>query len=244
MKLIKGNAIPVAVRELVVALALFGEVSVELDDVAHVNDHQEGRPAVILGDRASVIVGLVAGLEHGVVPGGGAAHAVPNALLFAFSGTLGQVALPVLLLVNALFGFQNEVARAVDVGKAGTAFVGVREGDGPLEPVVIVCVIVRRRERALEVEQLGQFDHEQLVVGVFTAARRFPTGDKFADLLFGGHLLVNQLSGQNAVFEKGFKGVGVEEPLACLDGFLQPLLQSCADAHHCNADGHPGHRRE
>jgi hypothetical protein len=35
---------------------------------------------------------------------------------------------------------------------------------------------------------------------MLAAARRFPTGDEFADLLFGRHLLVNHFSGQNALF--------------------------------------------
>ena len=81
-----------------------------------------------------------------------------------------------LLLVHALFGFQNEVARAIHIDKTSAALVGVREGYGPLKPVVIVGVIIRCRERAFEAEQLGQFDHKKLVIGVFTAARTASNG--------------------------------------------------------------------
>ncbi len=49
-------------------LALAGEVGVEVETVTDIDDDEEGRPAVIRGQRPSVAVGLVLGALHGLLP--------------------------------------------------------------------------------------------------------------------------------------------------------------------------------
>jgi hypothetical protein len=44
-----------------------GEVGVQLDDVADIDDDQERRPALVGGQRAGVAFGLAAGAQQGIV---------------------------------------------------------------------------------------------------------------------------------------------------------------------------------
>ena len=138
--------------------------------MAYVNDQEKGWPAVFFGDCAGIIVSLVAGLEHGVVPDGSAPHPGAGALLLAVGDVLGQIALAILLLVYALLGLQHEMTGAIDVDEASAALVGVVKGNGPFKSIMVVCVIVRCRKRVFQPEQFGQPDHEGLVVGAFAAA--------------------------------------------------------------------------
>ena len=62
------DGIAVPVRELGVVLPLTGEVGVDLDHVADIDDQDEGRPAVLLRQRAGVILSLLLGGAHHPVP--------------------------------------------------------------------------------------------------------------------------------------------------------------------------------
>src|SRR3546814_4359712 len=57
-----------AVGELGVVLALQREVGKELDDVADVDDGQEGRPALLRRQAPGVVLGLLARVAHQGVP--------------------------------------------------------------------------------------------------------------------------------------------------------------------------------
>ena len=62
------DGIALAVRELGVVLPLAGKVGIDLDHVAHIDDQDEGRPAVLLRQRAGVILRLPLGGAHHPVP--------------------------------------------------------------------------------------------------------------------------------------------------------------------------------
>ena len=59
-----------------VGAAGLGELGVEIDRVADIDDDEERRAGFVGGECAGVLLGLAAGAEEGVVPGGGAAGAV------------------------------------------------------------------------------------------------------------------------------------------------------------------------
>jgi len=129
--------------------------------------------------------------------------------LFAVGRAFGQVALPILFLGYALLGFQDEMTTAIDIDEAGAALVGVGKSDGPFKTIVVIRIVVGRRKGPFEAEQLSQFDDKQLVICVFAAARRLPARDKLADLLFGGHLLVNHFQLKKSLVNKSLNGIGL-----------------------------------
>ena len=65
---LQRNGIAVPIRELGVVLPLAGEVSVDLDHMADIDDEDEGRPAVLLRQRAGVVLRLPLGGAHHPVP--------------------------------------------------------------------------------------------------------------------------------------------------------------------------------
>src|SRR5690606_14249223 len=56
------------IGELAVVAALAGEVGEHLDRVAHVADQDKRRPDVIVGERARILLRLLAGVAHQHVP--------------------------------------------------------------------------------------------------------------------------------------------------------------------------------
>jgi hypothetical protein len=63
------------------------EFGVEVDGVADVDDDEEGRAGFDASKCAGILLGLTAGAEEGIVPGGGAAGAVAlEAAFFALVG--------------------------------------------------------------------------------------------------------------------------------------------------------------
>lgn len=79
-QVIHCDSVARAVGKLGVSLPDTREVGPYLDDVAHVHDQQEWRPAILACDCAGVAVRLPPGTQHGVVPLGSATDAVPFAL--------------------------------------------------------------------------------------------------------------------------------------------------------------------
>lgn len=159
--------------------------------MSYVHDQEEGRPAVFLGYRAGIIISLVAGLEHGAVPAGSTPHPVAGALLLAVRNPLGQIALAIFLLVYALLCLQHEMTAAIDVDEASARLVGVGKGNGSFKSIMVVCVIVRCREWAIQPKHVGQLDHEKLVVGLLTATGWLPACNELVDLCVSCHLEVD-----------------------------------------------------
>jgi hypothetical protein len=63
----EADAVRARVGEGRVGGAAAGELGVQLDDVADIDHHQEGRPAFLGGQGAGVVLGLAAGAQQGVV---------------------------------------------------------------------------------------------------------------------------------------------------------------------------------
>src|SRR5437868_2953774 len=59
-----------------VVLSLAGEIGIDFDDMADIDDEQEGRIAVLDGERSGIVLGLAAGGEHHLVPAARAATGV------------------------------------------------------------------------------------------------------------------------------------------------------------------------
>lgn len=121
--------------------------------------------------RFGVLLGLVARAEHGFVPAAGA--------------TLGGAALAgrgveesgLFDCVAALFGFEDEAAAFVEVDAAGGGgAVGVAEGDGAFEDVGVGSEIARGGLGAGDVEEVGEFGKEELVVSAFSGGGGLPAG--------------------------------------------------------------------
>ena len=125
------------------------------------------------------MLGLAAGAEQGIVPGRGAASAVPFvAFAFPFVGRGGENQFIVLPL-DALLGFQHERAAAVQIDPAvRLRAVGVQEHHAALEDVGVVIVVGDRGIGGRHREQVAQFAQKKLVVRVLRAAGRAPTGDE------------------------------------------------------------------
>ncbi len=66
-EVVEADAVAARVGERGVAAAGAGEFGVELDDVADIEDDQEGRAAFVGGQVAGVVFGLAAGAQQGVV---------------------------------------------------------------------------------------------------------------------------------------------------------------------------------
>ena len=133
---------------------LWRELGVQLDDVADIDHHQEGRPALVGRQGAGVVLGLGAGAQQGVVETACAADL-------------------------ELLRFQHEGAAAVAVDAAfGAAAVAVAEDDAALEDVGVVAGVVLRRFGRLDAEQTAQFAHETLGIGQLGARCGTPAGDE------------------------------------------------------------------
>ena len=113
-------------------------------------------PATFLGGQgAGVLVGLIVGAQHGLVP----ARAVERAA--------------------GLLGLADEAAAAVEVDEAVVgAAVGLADDDAALEHVGVVAGVVPRRVGARQTEDLAQLGEEELVVGALAAAGALPAGDE------------------------------------------------------------------
>ncbi len=131
-KIGQADAVRARVGERRVGGAGAGEVGVQLDDVADVDDDQERRPAFFGRQGAGVAFGLAAGALQGVV-----------------ESLAGNSKLD-------LLGFEDEVAAPVAVDAPGrAAAVAVAEGDAALEDVgVVACILARRVGRLTFVRQL------------------------------------------------------------------------------------------
>ena len=122
------------------------ELGIELDVAADVGDHDEGRPALGSGQGAGVLVGLVVGAQHGLVPAGG------------IEGPAG------------LLGFADEGTAAVEVDVAAAdAAVGLADVHPALEHVAVVAGVAAGRLGRGQIEQGGEFGKEELVVGALAA---------------------------------------------------------------------------
>ena len=155
-----------------------GELGVERDGTAHVDDDQEGRPAVadFVGRQvAGVALGLLPRTFHGRVPGRGAAHrSAPFARLQPALGFLRKRR-PRLGPVAALLGLQHEAAAAIEVDALRCT---MRQRHGFLEDIGVVGPVGCGGVRARDVEEVAQLRKEELVVGALGRAGGLPACDE------------------------------------------------------------------
>lgn len=96
-----------------VVFALSGKIRIDLDDMAHIHNQQEGPVAMVDGKRPGITHGLLLRRHHDVVP-----HRIFGGLAFFRGGIAKQADLvrgllllfPLLLPFLGLFGFQNEMS--------------------------------------------------------------------------------------------------------------------------------------
>jgi hypothetical protein len=134
-ELVEGDAVGEGVGKRNVGFAGAGKVGEELDGMADVDDDEEGRPAFGGGKGFRVLLGLVAGAEHGFVPAGSAANTGASSMRqFEEEAGLGRGA--------ALLGFEDEATFLIEIDAAGAGEAGrVAEGNGVFEDVVVGGVV-------------------------------------------------------------------------------------------------------
>jgi len=157
-------------------LALPREVGVQVDAVADVHHEQEGRPAVGVGQGASVAEGLVLGSRHGPLPG--AAPAAGGAGAACRRVQVQRLGLGRLGRVRALLRLQHEGAPFVEVDPPPLAVLIGPEGDAPLEDVIVLPRVGPGGIRAGHAEQGAQLAQEQVGVGDLGRAGAGPAVDK------------------------------------------------------------------
>ena len=86
-QIFQRNGVAVPIRELGVVLPLAGKVGVDLDHVTHIDYQDEGRPAVLLRQRAGVVLRLPLGGAHHLVP---APRAASGCASLDLGGVLGN----------------------------------------------------------------------------------------------------------------------------------------------------------
>ena len=173
-ELFEPDAVSKGIGERDVRLPGARKIGEELDGIADIHHHQEGRPALGSGERFGVLLGLIAGAEHGLIPSGGAAHggsAAPRDLeeQRGFSG------------FAALFGFEHEAALFVEVDEAGARNAGrVAERNGTFEDVVIPIAVGDSGVGTRDFQVVAEFGEEEGVVGPLGGARVLPPLDKWS----------------------------------------------------------------
>ena len=148
-----------------VGAAAAGEFGIQLDDVADIDDDQEGRPALLRRQGPRIVLGLGAGAQQGVVED--------------LANRFGQI---------GLLGFEDVAGAPIAVDEAvGTRSIAVGEYDAPLEDVGVVARVGLRRMRLGEFQKFAQLGDEELIVGAFATAGRLLAGDEGVDGVRGCH---------------------------------------------------------
>ena len=136
-QIVEKNAKALAVGKLGIVAALAGEIGIELEAMADIAHHDEGRPFVRRRQMAGIVLGLLAGIEHEHVP-------LPAGAPRRWGIGCEKVAVCAFDLLGAaleprLLGFEHEGAALVEIDAAlGRRAVGIAEGDGALEDIVVV----------------------------------------------------------------------------------------------------------
>lgn len=156
------------IGEADVGAAGAGELGIQLEAVADIADDNEGRATLAGGEVLHIAAGLVIGALQREVPCGGAAFAVTE------FGRIGGF--------HALLGFEDEGAAAVEVyAPGGDGAVGPGTVDAALEDVGILGVVRLGGIGPREVEEVAEFEEEELGIGALGSAGVFPAGDEGLD---------------------------------------------------------------
>lgn len=162
-----------SIGKMIVILPQPGEVGVDLDHVADIDDQQEWRVAVIYRQRAGIILRLPPRSDHHLVPALGAAFGVPELLCGLESRKRQLLALHRLLPLRRLLGLQNEAALLVAVdAPGGASAIRMVEGYVSLEHVIVEPRFLAGKFRLRQPQSPSQPLNEQLIIGHFRAAGR------------------------------------------------------------------------
>ena len=215
------DGIAAPIRELGVVLPLAGEVSVDLDHVTDIDDEDEGRPAVLLRQRAGVVLRLPLGGAHHLVPPSCTASGRAGADL---GGVLGDQLrlLRVDLLrfdpFGRLLGLHDEAIALVQVDPApGRRAIVKLVVDAPFEDVVVGFDPLLRWIGFRQVKQGAKLLGERLEVRDLCAAGFLPPADEVINsggvgsVVDGGRLCVCGTHGARIA-----NGANVESHLCCL----------------------------
>ena len=176
------DAVALRIGERDVGAAGARELGIEFDAVADIDDDEDRRTALARRQRAGVLLGLAAGLEHRFVPRGAAT--LRRAFLRGFRFRLRSAGerLGGFAFLDALLGFEDVAAALVEVYAAGAGgAVRVMKGDTALEDVSVVGVVRLCGIRSRHVEQIAKLGKEKLVVCTLRRAGRRPAGHEVWD---------------------------------------------------------------
>jgi hypothetical protein len=136
-----------------------GELGVHLNHVANIDDQQEGRPTFDGRQRG-----------HSFRPVRELATRIVEA-----TGLSAQA---------DLFGFKHETGPTVTVNAALAArAVAARQRDATLENVSVFTCVLAGRFRVGNADQIGELQHEKLIVGELSAVGVLPTINELGCLL-------------------------------------------------------------
>ena len=174
------DAVTAGIGERHVSAAGAGELGINLDGVADVDDEEQRRTSLAGGQGAGVLFGLPESAEHGFVPRGGATGGGAALEGFAAVGGLGAERgfvgggnVGTLLA----FGDKADAAVAVDAAGAGGA-VGMTEGHGALEDVGVVGVVGACGIGTRDFQHVAKLGEEQLEIGALGGAGMAPALDE------------------------------------------------------------------
>ncbi|MDP4539032.1 hypothetical protein Q9K01_05265 [Qipengyuania sp. DY56-A-20] len=162
-----------------VIAALPAEIGIDFDHIADVGDQNERWIGVIIGERAGVILRLLLGGDHHLVPGPGPALGMAQLLRGGDTGQFQLLALARPLALGRLLGFEDEALALVAVdAPGGHRAAGMAEGDGSLEDIVAEHRVLTLEIGLRQAERGGQPLDEELGIRHFRPARRFCIGDE------------------------------------------------------------------
>jgi len=135
-QLLERDSVAKRIRKRDVRLAGAGEIREKFDGVAYIHDDKERRPALRRGERLGVLLSLIAGAKHCLVPPRRSAHSRTAAMRHLEKQRwFGSLA--------ALFGLQYETAAFVQVDESrARESRRVPEDDRPLEDIMIEAVLL------------------------------------------------------------------------------------------------------
>ncbi len=177
-EIIEAEAEAARIGISLVGAASLGEVGIDLDAVADIDDEEEGRGRFVGGEVAGVALGLAFGAPHGVVP----CRAVADGAGFLLSldlgagGDGGEREIGLLgFRRDELLRLQHEAAAAVEIeaaigGEAGAGGDLHRELEGIAAGVAILG--------ARDAEEIGQLGEEELGIGALAGRGHGPTGEE------------------------------------------------------------------
>jgi hypothetical protein len=191
-QILQPDAEPRGVGELGVLLPCAREIGIDIDAMANIGDQQEGRPAMIDGQRLGIAFGLSLGLEHRRRP----TRRSPfrRALLQFFRrGLAKEIRLAALgrlaVGIGALLRLQHKAIALIGVqaAKAGRA-VAIILKHAAFEHIVILAIVALAALGRIDADQRAEAVNKALRICEFRPAGYDPVGNERFEFVSGpGH---------------------------------------------------------